>query len=159
MIILELMRLVLLTTLLCLTAITDIRTRLIPKELLMEMVVVEAGYLLLSCFLKTPEIKLYQILVPPLVGFLVAAFLCLCCLLFAKDGIGGGDLKLLLALGFCYELQDFLGALAITAVLSFGTGAALLLSKKIEKGSTLPFAPFLAIGVMVETILQLVRLL
>ncbi len=159
MIILELMRLVLLTTLLCLTAITDIRTRLIPKELLLEMVVVEAGYLLLSCFLKTPEIKLYQILVPPLVGFLVAALLCLCCRLLAKDGIGGGDLKLLLALGFCYELQDFLGALAITALLSLGVGAVLLLSKKIEKGATLPFAPFLAIGVMAETILQLVKLL
>ncbi len=159
MIVLELMRLVLLTTLLCLTAITDIRTRLIPKELLLEMVVVEAGYLLLSCFLKTPEIRLYQILVPPLVGFLVAALLCLCCRLLAKDGIGGGDLKLLLALGFCYELQDFLGALAITALLSLGVGAVLLLSKKIEKGATLPFAPFLAIGVMAETILQLVKLL
>ena len=77
----------------------------------------------------------------------------------AKDGIGGGDLKLLLVLGFCYELQDFLGALAVTALLSLGVGAALLLSKKIEKGATLPFAPFLAIGVMAETIVQLVKLL
>lgn len=159
MIILELIRLVLLTTLLCLIAITDIQTRLIPKELLLEMVAVETGYLLLSCFLKTAETKLHQILFPPLIGLLVAAFLCLCCRLLAKDGIGGGDLKLLLTLGFCYELQDFLGALAITALLSFGIGAVLLLSKKIEKGGTLPFAPFLAIGVMAETILQLVKLL
>ncbi len=159
MIILELMRMVLLTTLLCLIAITDIQTRLIPKELLLEMVIVEVGYLLLSCFLKTSETKVYQILFPPIVGLLVAAFLCLCCRLLAKDGIGGGDLKLLLVLGFCYELQDFLGALAVTALLSLGVGATLLLSKKIEKGSTLPFAPFLAIGVMAETILQLVKLL
>ncbi len=159
MIILELMRLVLLTTLLCLIALTDIQTRLIPKDLLLEMVVVEVGYLLLNCFLKTPETKLYQILYPPLAGLLAAAFLCLCCRILAKDGIGGGDLKLLLVLGFCYELSDFLGALAVTALLSLGVGAVLLLRKKIEKEATLPFAPFLAIGVMVETILQLVKLL
>ena len=74
MIILELMRMVLLTTLLCLIAVTDIQTRLIPKELLLEMVIAEVGYLLLSCFLKTSETKLYQILVPPILGLLVALF-------------------------------------------------------------------------------------
>ncbi len=159
MIILELIRTVLLTALLCLIAITDIRTRFIPKEILLEMVTVEIGYLLLSSFLKTSETKLYKILLSPLLGFLVAVVLCFCFRFLAKDGIGGGDLKLLLVLGFCYELPNFLGALAVTAVLSFGVGAVLLFSKRIKKGETLPFAPFLVLGVMVETTVQWVKLL
>ena len=62
--------------------------------------------------------------------------------------LGGGDIKMVLALSI------WLGILksAYVLVLAFGIGAlvalVLLAAKKINKKSTMPFGPFLALGAL-----------
>lgn len=62
----------------------------------------------------------------------------------SKGGMGGGDIKLVLAIGLGLGWQQGLLALAL-AILIGGVLAIFLLARG-NRGKALPFAPFLAIG-------------
>lgn len=64
--------------------------------------------------------------------------------LASKGGMGGGDIKLALAIGFALGWKNGLAALFL-AVVTGGIFAAALLIKG-KRGQALPFGPFLALG-------------
>ena len=74
-------------------------------------------------------------------GFALFSF----CLPFA---MGMGDAKLLGFLAFALGFQEFLSMLAITCVTAFLTALFLSLTKKVSARDTLPFAPFVATGML-----------
>ncbi|HPZ00310.1 MAG TPA: A24 family peptidase [Clostridiales bacterium] len=158
MILPELLRFLGMTTLLLLISVTDCKTRQIPVYGMVELGMTGGGYLIFACLTEwsaggrglTPFFS-------ALFGLLAAALLCLGCRIPGKDSIGGGDIKLLLLLGFCLGIPAFFRALFLTAVFSVCVGAGLLLLRKTKKGDTLPFAPFLTGGTVLALLWQVVE--
>jgi len=67
-------------------------------------------------------------------------------LIYKKETIGGGDVKLMAAVGAWLGLEKVLLAIFIAALLGSLFGLVLILTKKIDRKSYIPFAPFLAAG-------------
>ncbi len=67
-------------------------------------------------------------------------------LLLRKEGMGGGDVKLMAVVGLFLGLRLVMLALLLAVVAGGLVGAGLLLSKKVKPGGYFPFGPFLAVG-------------
>lgn len=68
--------------------------------------------------------------------------------LFFPDGMGGGDIKLIFALGLITGWQWILLLLFLASLIGTAFGAINILIKGREKGRLIPFGPFLALGAL-----------
>jgi prepilin signal peptidase PulO-like enzyme (type II secretory pathway) len=79
-------------------------------------------------------------------GFVVIGALIFALNQIFPDVLGGGDIKMILALSIWLGVMK----VAYVLVLAFGIGAlvalSLLAAKKVSRKSTMPFGPFLALG-------------
>ncbi|HOX22757.1 MAG TPA: prepilin peptidase [Elusimicrobiales bacterium] len=69
-------------------------------------------------------------------------------LMFKKEAIGGGDLKLMTAAGAIAGWQGVVVTLMIGSLLGSIYGGAMLLSKKLERKQPIPFGPFLCAALL-----------
>ncbi len=65
-------------------------------------------------------------------------------LLTGKEGMGYGDFKLLAALGAWMGLQMLVPIVLLAAVVGAVTGGLLILTRQHQRGTPIPFGPFLA---------------
>lgn len=70
--------------------------------------------------------------------------------LFGKEGMGGGDIKLLAMIGAFLGWKSTLLTILLGAVAGSLVGIALILFKSIRRDQYLPFGPFLALGAVVS---------
>lgn len=96
-------------------------------------------------------------LIDGLISGLVAGFLMLVLSLagkvvFKKDAVGFGDVKLTAMTGLCLGLSSLLLDLFLSFFLSAGIGIVLIMLKKVRIDERLPFAPFLASGTFITLI-------
>lgn len=129
---------------LAITFSIDYRFQLIPDEV--HVVILIAGII---NFIANISIW-YSYLLGALVGgaiFLGIGFLAL--LIFKKEGMGLGDVKLMASLGFVFGLKNIL-VITITSFL-FGAiiGSILIISKKKAADDYIPFGPFIAIAAVI----------
>jgi len=73
-------------------------------------------------------------------------------LLFKKETIGFGDMKLYLVIGLVFQVQSLLVSIAIASVAAL---LYILLFAKNNKSAPIPFAPFIAIGTIIAYILAM----
>ena len=66
--------------------------------------------------------------------------------LFGKEGLGGGDMKLLAMIGAFLGWQDVVMVLFLASFAGAVTGLGLMAFRRIERGHYLPFGPFLSAG-------------
>lgn len=85
-----------------------------------------------------------------IIGIFVISLPCILLNLFYPGGIGGGDIKMLSAAGFCLGWKSILRGTLIASLLASLIFIILLLQKKISKKDKLPFGPYLCIGMAVE---------
>lgn len=69
--------------------------------------------------------------------------------LFGKEGMGGGDIKLLAMIGAFLGWQPTLLTIMIGAIVGSVVGLSLILCKILKKDQYIPFGPFLALGALV----------
>jgi len=69
--------------------------------------------------------------------------------IFGKEGLGGGDIKLLAMVGAFLGWQPVLLTLMLASVLGAVVGIGLLVFKVMERGHYIPFGPFLVTGALV----------
>lgn len=69
---------------------------------------------------------------------------------FGKEGMGGGDIKLLAMVGAFLGWKPTLLALMLAAVTGSVVGGGLLISGKLHEPHYMPFGPFLAFGAAVS---------
>ncbi len=74
--------------------------------------------------------------------------------LFGKEGLGGGDIKLLAMMGAFLGWQGALLSLMIAAVLGSVVGVTLIVLKFMSRSQYIPFGPFLALGAIVALFFQ-----
>ncbi|MHB2026777.1 MAG: prepilin peptidase [Elusimicrobiota bacterium] len=68
--------------------------------------------------------------------------------IFKKEAMGGGDIKLLAAIGAWGGALGVFDALMIASISGAVYGGALMARKKIKRDEPIPFGPFLALGAM-----------
>lgn len=132
----------------------DTKSRIIPNKMLL------IG-LLIRCMLIAME----GILVPDEFGYIllssvVAAIALLIgsilCRLVSHDSIGFGDVKLLAFMGFCMQNDRIWGAVLLSAVIAFVYSLYLVICKKANRKTEIPFAPLLLAGTIVASIITTV---
>ena len=66
--------------------------------------------------------------------------------LFGKEGMGGGDIKLLAMIGAFLGWQHVCMTLFLASCAGALVGIGLMAFRYIDRGQYIPFAPFLALG-------------
>lgn len=68
---------------------------------------------------------------------------------FGKEGMGGGDIKLLAMIGAFLGWEPVLLTIMVGASVGAATGLSLIALKRLRRDQYLPFGPFLALGAVV----------
>jgi len=136
----------------------DIRKRIIPNKLVVGIFSTKITILLLKIVAQWGKEQILQQvgLVDALAGLAAAGAVAGLCRLVAKEGIGMGDVKLLLALGWYQGLLIGMRTLALTSLAALPVAAYQAWIRKAGKEQTLPFAPFLGLGAMASQILSII---
>lgn len=121
-------------------AISDIKYRLVPDELLILLAVGAMGFLpYLSgwkeCLLGAATGFLI-VFVPAVIGKMA----------YKRDTIGGGDIKLFTVIGFICGISGVLTIFMISTFISAAYFIILIASKKIKRSDSLPLVPHVAIA-------------
>jgi leader peptidase (prepilin peptidase)/N-methyltransferase len=118
----------------------DLEHQLIPNRLVVVLLGIAA---LRQIF--WPEVPLAS----AVWGTLFGGLLLLAIAWFSGGGMGGGDIKLMLPLGFYFGLPETL-LLLLLAFISGGVTGGVLLALKIKgRKDAIPFGPFLVLGALV----------
>lgn len=137
-----------LTLILVALTMIDYDLQIIPDELNLLLLVLGVVYLLV---VRLPEVSLLGLL-PHLIGFVVGGGLFLLIAVVSKGGMGGGDIKLMAALGLWFGWQQLL----VLMFISFVSGAAvslLLMGIKLKgRKDAIPFGPFIAFAAYVTSV-------
>ena len=70
--------------------------------------------------------------------------------LFGKEGLGGGDIKLLAMVGAFLGWQLVLATLMIASILGTLVGVGLIALRAMKRGQYMPFGPYLALGAVIS---------
>lgn len=138
----SLVSILLLTAFLIPVSITDVKRRVIPNGYPLGIAISGTALVVLKSVVNRPEWK--ETVLSALLGLLLGAGISALCRLIVKDGIGLGDVKLLMALGLYQGIRIFPQMLAISSLAALL--AALVVKIRKREQTTLPFAPFLSAG-------------
>ena len=126
--------------------IEDIRERQIRNLYPFLIVVAKVIVLVLS---KNKDAAIKSV-IASLIAFAIFGF----CFLVSKEGIGVGDIKLLISIAFYLETELFLRGLLYICLCSILFSLILLATKKAKLKSQFPFVPFVFAGILVATLTE-----
>lgn len=130
-------------------ALEDIKTREIRNLYWVLIVAARCSFLVIK--------KDLEGFVSSLLGTLVAALIFALAFFISKEGIGFGDVKLMISVAFYLGLELFLRALFFISLISALFSLILLAVKQATKNTALPFAPFILAGTCVATLLEVIK--
>lgn len=88
--------------------------------------------------------------VSAILAFVILGF----CILISKEGIGFGDIKLLISIAFYLETELFLRGLLYISLCSLLFSLFVLATKKAKLKSQIPFVPFIFGGMLITTLME-----
>ena len=134
--------------LICISLI-DYRHRIIPDELSLSLAAIGLAFSFVNPYLSgSLWIKFIQSLVSGLGGGILMFLLAYAGeKAFKKEALGGGDVKLIAASGCVLGWIGIAGPLFVGSLAGGLTAIILLIARKKRMGETLPFGPFLALGI------------
>ena len=138
----------LLTTALLIVSCIDLAHTIIPDAITLPGIVVGLG----TSLWLTP-VGLRNALLGVVLGgglFLLMAILSV--VILQREGMGGGDIKLIAMLGAFLGWQAVLVTIFLAAVLGASVGLALILLRRKDRREPLPFGPFLALGALLAMV-------
>lgn len=119
----------------------DYRFQLIPDEV--HVIIAVCGIVNLCLNLTSWWIYLLGALAGGLIFWLLGI---LALIFFKKEGMGFGDVKLMASLGLFFGIKYILVIALVSFVFGAIIGGILLITKKKDGGSYIPFGPFIVIG-------------
>jgi leader peptidase (prepilin peptidase) / N-methyltransferase len=138
----------LLTTALLIVSCIDLAHTIIPDAITLPGIVVGLG----TSLWLTP-VGIRQAVLGVILGgglFLLMAVLSV--VILKREGMGGGDIKLIAMLGAFLGWQAMLVTIFLAAVLGASVGLALILLRRKGRREPLPFGPFLALGALLAMV-------
>lgn len=151
---------------LLLMSVIDIRLKIIPDTLVVLILILSVGKLIyqdianLNTYIQTQKgvdlLGHYSILATSqnaLINYVIAILVGIALFggiyYFSRGkAMGLGDVKLVGALGFLIAWPDIIVALIMPFLIGSAVGVPLILSKKLKFKSSIPFGPYIAIGVI-----------
>lgn len=127
------------------SSISDIYNRTIPVKLVIPVLIASTIILIITA--QT------EVLVRGLLGMGAAFIALLLLLLVSKGQIGGGDVILMSATGYFTGIDKLFSVLFFAVILSGVASLIIVVMKKGNKNSEIPFAPFVLIATSLMSIL------
>lgn len=122
----------------------DYRLKKIPNKLILILLIIRLVGIAGEIVYSPGEMP--RIVISSLVGFLVGGLFMLVCALISRGGVGAGDVKLYAAIGMYFGLSGILEIMTYSLVLAAVISIGLLIFKRAKVRSTIPMAPFIAVG-------------
>ncbi|MFA5524057.1 MAG: prepilin peptidase [Tissierellales bacterium] len=136
-------------SILIIISVIDYYHQIIPDVLVVFILILSICYKFTTIILcKAPFNLLDSIL-----GLLIGGGLFLIIALVSKGGMGGGDIKLISALGFILGLKKTLLNILLSFIIGSTLSVLLLMFKKKGKKDAIPFGPFINIGFIISFLL------
>ncbi|MBR2922946.1 MAG: prepilin peptidase [Alphaproteobacteria bacterium] len=129
--------------LLFLMAEIDFRSMLLPDILTIPLLLIG---LFVACF-GLSNMQMEDSVVGAMVGYFLPVLVCLLIVWYKKDAFGGGDIKLLSALGAWLGVESLLNVIALASILG-------IVYAIVKRKSSLAFGPMIAIAGIVMAILR-----
>lgn len=129
--------------LLVLMAEIDFRSMLLPDILTIPLLLLG---LFVACF-GLSNMTIEDSIVGAMVGYFLPVLVCLMIVWYKKDAFGGGDIKLLSALGAWLGIESLLNVIAVASVLG-------IVYAIVKRKSSLAFGPMIAIAGIAVAILK-----
>lgn len=130
---------------------SDIRRRLIPNRILLLCALLRCGFFAIE-MLVLPNEALIDMVRAGIAAIVLFAASVLCRLAVPR-AVGFGDIKLLMLAGFCLGMDRIWGVMFFTMLLTFIYSAFLLIMKRANMKTEIPYAPFLLMGTVTATFL------
>lgn len=131
--------------LLSVASVGDLRTKTISNKL----VIVGSLIGILFTLVQLDMAKTFD----AVMGAVISAGILLVISLITREGIGFGDVKLFACVGLFLGVGGALAALVISIMISGVAALILLLTKKVNKKTSIPFAPFILVGTLISIFL------
>lgn len=122
----------------------DYKEKRIPNKLLFVWLTVR-GLLFLWEGIQSPE-QAMTVFIGNVITMVVVIGIFGITRAISRGGIGMGDIKLFAVLSFAFGFRFVMGAVLYSSLTAALVGGVLLLLKKADKKSRLPFAPFILTG-------------
>lgn len=119
----------------------DIKHRIIPDGIIITLIVAGVFFNIINSEITW---------IDSLIGFFAASVPLLTIALVSKGGMGGGDIKLMAAAGLFLGWRLILLSLFISSIIGAVIGIGLVLLGIKKRKDTLPFGPFLSLGIMIS---------
>lgn len=131
---------------LAITFSIDFRYQLIPDEVHILLLIVGIINILFDFSIK----NILNYIIGAAIGggvFFVISLLSL--LIFKKEGMGFGDVKLMAALGFVFGIKNIIVITLVSFILGAVIGSIFLILKNKESDGYIPFGPFIAVATII----------
>lgn len=129
---------------------SDAKAYIIPNRVLLLGLVMRA-VIIAAESLSTPE-KLGYILISSFVASVALLIVSMLCRLISSKAIGFGDIKLLALMGLFLKTDGVWDVMLCSMVASFLFSLYLLIFKKANRQTEIPFAPLLLAGMLISII-------
>lgn len=83
-------------------------------------------------------------------GMLVGGGVMMIIYIAGRGGIGAGDLKLMIMIGFFVGMPGVIKVMMIGFIIGAAYGLIMILTRRLTRKSMIPFGPFLSIGALIE---------
>lgn len=150
----EIARVLLVISVLWACAWVDAKSRIIPNEILLIGLLIRCVLIAVESFLSPSEVR--YILLSSIVAAIALFIGSILCRLVSHDSIGFGDVKLLAFMGFGLQNDRIWGAIFLSAIVAFVYSLYLVLCKKANRKTEIPFAPLLLVGTIAASIITTV---
>lgn len=129
-------------------AIADIKYMIVPDQLIILLMVAAIG------FVPHHEEGPFEGIWGGLTGFSIMLIIGLLGrLIYRRDSLGGGDIKLFGALGLCMGVRGILCVFVLSVFLSVGHIAYLAARKRVKPGQERPLVPYIAISAAISLVI------
>ena len=129
-------------------AYVDAEQKIIPNKLVVTALIVRL-LLYVTEFIVLQDVFL-SLVKSDLIALLIPLFFLLIGVVLMKNGMGMGDIKLLIVICFYLGLQGSVSAVFFSLVVAFVISIVLLIAKKKGRKDSIPFAPALMIGTAIS---------
>lgn len=131
---------------LAITFSIDLRYQLIPDEVHILLIIIGIVNILFNFTIK----NILNYIIGAAIGggiFFLISLLSL--LIFKKEGMGFGDVKLMASLGFVFGVKNIIVITLVSFILGAIVGSIFLILKNKESDGYIPFGPFIAIAAII----------
>lgn len=140
----NIVKLIVILAILEIVSITDFKLKIIPNSIILIGLIVRVVLYIIEFFTKIDDF--ISILKSDLIGFAFGFGLLLLACIISRQSIGFGDVKLFAVIGITTGFTCTFSTLFISLIVSAIVGLIMLISKKMTKKDSMPFAPCVLIG-------------